>query len=111
MWGVVDMTSDPTYSAPGRTGWTAGRVVSVVAGSLFALIAVLLVAGGVIGLVWNGTTREGDYLTSSTVRFASDGYAVSSDRIRFGSADVDWGWESGVLGRVRIRVASDDPGR
>lgn len=93
-----------------RAGWTAGRVVSVVAGSLLGLIVLGLIAAGVAGLVWNGTQRDDGYLTSSTVQFRSAGYAVSGDRVRVGG-DVDWGWQSSTLGKVRVRVTSSDPSR
>jgi hypothetical protein len=72
-----------------RSGWTGGRVASVVAGSLLGLIALGLLAAGVAGLVWNGTQRDDGYLTSSTVAFRSAGYAVSGDRVRVGG-DVNW---------------------
>jgi len=93
-----------------RSGWTGGRVVSVVAGSLLGLIVLALVAAGVAGLVWNGTQRDDRYLTSSTVAFHSGGYAVSGDRVRVGG-DVDWGWQDNLLGKVRVRVTPADPAR
>lgn len=94
-----------------RSGWTGGRVVSVVAGSLLGLIVLGLVAAGVAGLVWNGTQRDDGYLTSSTVAFRSAGYAVSGDRVRVGGGDVDRSWQDSVLGKVRVRVTSADPAR
>ena len=94
-----------------RSGWTGGRVVSVVAGSLLGLIVLGLVAAGVAGLVWNGTQREDGYLTSSTVAFRSAGYAVSGDRVRVGGGDVNQSWQDSVLGKVRVRVTSADPAR
>jgi hypothetical protein len=98
--------------APGRrSGWTGGRVVSVVAGSLLGLIVLGLVAAGVAGLVWNGTQRDDGYLTSSTVAFHSSGYAVSGDRVRVGGGDVDWGWQDNLLGKLRVRVTPADPAR
>jgi hypothetical protein len=92
-----------------RSGWTGGRVVSVVAGSLLGLIVLGLVAAGVAGLVWNGTQRDDSYLTSSTVAFHSSGYAVSGDRVRVGGGDVDWSWQDNLLGKVRVRVTPADP--
>jgi hypothetical protein len=94
-----------------RSGWTGGRVVSVVAGSLLGLIVLGLIAAAVAGLVWNGTQRDGGYLTSSTVQFHGAGYAVSGDRVRVGGGDVDWGWQDNLLGKVRVRVTPADPAR
>lgn len=111
---ITNAGPPPTDQLPpggGRLGWTGGRIVSVVAGSLLGLIALGLVAAGVAGLVWNGTQRDGGYLTSSTVRFHSAGYAVSGDRVRVGGTDVDWAWQNSALGKVRIRVTSADPAR
>jgi hypothetical protein len=97
---------------PGRrSGWTPGRVVSVVAGSLLGLIGLALIVAGVAGVVWNTTHRDDGYLTSSTVQFHSAGYALSGDRVRVGGGDVDWGWQGSMLGKVRVRVTSADPAK
>lgn len=85
--------------------------MSVVAGSLLGLIALGLIAAGVAGLVWNGSQRDDGYLTSSTVQFRSAGYAVSGDRVRVGGENGDWGWQSSLLGKVRVRVTPADSGR
>jgi hypothetical protein len=107
--GAPAMDQEPPRGQ--RSGWTGGRVVSVVAGSLLGLIALGLVAAGVAGLVWNGTQRDGGYLTSATVAFRSAGYAVSGDRVRVGGGEVDWGWQDSAVGKVRVRVTASDPTR
>jgi hypothetical protein len=60
----------PVPPQPAGHGWTAGRVCSVVAGSVLALIATGLLTGGA-GLVWAGQTQRQDgYLTSDTATYA-----------------------------------------
>jgi hypothetical protein len=90
-------------SAPGRRGWTAGRVIAVVVGSLLGLTSFGLFAGGGV-LLWADNNRDGGYVTTSTVHHHSDGYAITSDRISLGDRAVDWGWPEHALGTVRIRV-------
>jgi hypothetical protein len=93
----------PTTSRPSRGGWTAGRVVAVVAGSVLGLTSFGLFAGGGV-LLWADNNRDGGYVTTSTVQHHSDGYAISSDRINLGGRSVDWGWPEHALGTVRIRA-------
>jgi hypothetical protein len=89
-----------------RRGWTAGRVVSLVIGSLLGLIAFgLLAAGGAVTWLHNSQRDAAGYLTSDTHRFATSSYAVSSDAI-----DLGTGWTpSDLLGNVRIRATATDP--
>ncbi len=93
--------------APGR-GWTALRVVSVVAGSLMAVVSVgLLAAGG--GATWlNNTQRDGTgYLTSDPRTFTTPAPAITSERIDLGTSEVVA--PSAVLGTVRFVVTARDP--
>jgi len=84
-------------------GWTAGRVCSVVAGSVLALIATGLLTGGA-GLVWAGQTQRQDgYLTSDTATYATRGYALATDSIDLPAGP--WDWLSSVVGTVRVNVS------
>jgi hypothetical protein len=92
-----------------RGGWTAPRVVAVVLGSVLALVAVGMVAGGGAAL-WFDQHRDGGYVTSSVASRHSDGYALTSDRISIGRTTLDWRWERDLLGEVRIRATSETQG-
>jgi Domain of unknown function (DUF4389) len=83
------------------------RVVLIVIGSLMALLGfVMFVGGGALG--WALTTQRDDsgYFTSSTERYATPTYALTSERIdltHMGSRD--W-WARRNLASVRLRVDS-----
>jgi hypothetical protein len=90
---------------------SAGRIALLVVGSVLALIGLPLTAGGCAGLIANETLRDDDgYFTSPTERFASPTYAITSEDVEIGGADVP-GWVPGGIATVRLRVASRDPGR
>ena len=98
----------PAVAPPRRSGWTAGRVVALVSGSLLVLVSFGLLAGG--GLVlWADNHRDGGYVTSGVETYTSAGYAVTTERLSIGDAVFDWGWQSDVLGTVRVRVERTDP--
>jgi len=96
-------TPAPVGQPPARSGWSGGRVFSVVLGAVLLLVALALVVGSTIALVWSGTQRTGGYLTSGTVRFSSGGYAVTSDRIELAGTGREL---DRLLGTVRIRATS-----
>jgi Domain of unknown function (DUF4389) len=88
---------------PGK-GWTAGRVIAVVAGSVLGLVSLGALGGGGALLWADQTQREDGYLTTNTVTYRTDSYALAADRTEFSSS-----WrESSVLGDVRIRVTAAD---
>jgi len=97
--------------APGRRGWTAGRVVSLVTGSIVGLVSLgLLAAGGVATWATNTQRDAGGYLTSDSRSFSTAAYAVTSDGIDLGSS-ADVVTPGDVLGTVRIRATSTDPAK
>lgn len=91
-----------------RGGWNAGRVVSLVAGSVLAVIGLGLVAAGGVG-VWATTTqRDGaGYLTTPARTFDTASSAITSDRVELGRS-TGWITPGGLLGTVRVRAASTD---
>jgi hypothetical protein len=97
----------PPPTAPpgaGNTGWTAGRVVAVVLGSIAALIALALLLGGAALIAAHAGARDSDgYYTTGTERLATATYALTAEDIDLGSdaADVV---PKDVLGRIRIRA-------
>jgi hypothetical protein len=80
---------------------TPTRVVGIVAGSLSALLAVvLLLAGG--GLLWavDAKTDSGGYFGTATHRYATPTRALATE-------DIDLGNVPGDLGELRIRPQGD----
>lgn len=97
-------------SPPGQTpgGWTAGRVVALVAGSVLLLVSLALLAGGG-ALTWADNEQlHSGYLTSSPATYSTNGYALASDRIDLHGG---WGLVGRLIGKVRIRITSADPSR
>lgn len=93
------------------SGWTAARVVSLVLGSLLALVSLALLAAGGAATWLDNTQRDAaGYLTSGTHTLSTGAYALTSDRIHLGSA-ADIFTAASVLGTVRIRVTPIDPSK
>jgi hypothetical protein len=96
--------AEPAGAAvPAGGGWTSGRVVSLVLGSLAALLALALLAGAAF-LGWaDATQREDGYLTSPRVTLSTSSYAVTGNHLDLGvTSGPDF--PSSVIGKVRIRV-------
>jgi uncharacterized protein DUF4389 len=90
----------------GRPGWSAGRIVAVVAGALLTMVAIGSLGGGGFGLWADQTQRDAaGFLTTSARQLTTATYALSTDRIHLGggpgSLDV-----RRIVGTVRIRVTS-----
>ena len=75
-------------AGPARKGWTAGRVVSLVAGSILILVSVVLLAGAGI-LTWADQEQQGGYLATGTATYSTGGYALASDPVNLHGV---WGW-------------------
>jgi hypothetical protein len=96
----------PSTSArpPGKTGWTAGRVVAVVLGSLVSLIGLALLLGGVALIIAHATARDSDgYYSTGTERVATSTYALTAENLDLGSEAAD-AVPKDILGHVRIRA-------
>ena len=87
-------------------GWTAGRVIAVVTGSILALVSVGLLTGGGTLLWADQTQRQGGYLTSGTATFATSGHALASDTVNLHGG---WDWFGIFVGQLRIRATAADP--
>jgi len=91
-------------SAPAGSGWTAGRVVALAAGSVLLLISLALMAGSAT-LVWADTEQVGSgYVTTTAATYSSSGYALASDSITLHSQGL-------FVDEVRIRITTSDPSR
>jgi hypothetical protein len=87
-------------SAPG--GWTAGRIVAVVAGAVLVLCSLGLFSGSGWAL-WAQANRHGGYADLATATYRGPGYALASEQIGLHLAT---GTVSDLVGTVRIRVTS-----
>lgn len=94
--------------APARR-WSAGRVVSIVIGSILALVSLGLLAGGGTLVVIDQTQRDSDgFLMSPSERLSTGTYALVSETLDVDVAAPDWVVDE-LLGTLRIR-AETDPG-
>jgi hypothetical protein len=84
------------------------RIISLVIGSLLALLGIGLLAGGGI-LGWALATQRDDagYFTTSAQRFATDSYALTSDKIDLGDPGPDG---FGEWANATVRVSVDNAG-
>jgi hypothetical protein len=94
----------PVPPAPSttRTGWTAGRIISLAAGSVLLLVTLVLLGGAGI-LTWADQEQQGGYLSTGTGSYSTDGYALASNPVRLHDG---WGWLGQFAGDVRIRVTA-----
>jgi hypothetical protein len=83
---------------------SGGRIALLVVGALLALLGFGMAVGG--GALWlvHGTQRDADgYFTSSTQRYVSTGYAITSQELDLGGGgDAAWAADLGDLARVRV---------
>jgi Domain of unknown function (DUF4389) len=99
----------PPAEAP-ATGWTAGRVLAVVFGSLATLIAVALLAAGGATLVIDGTQRGDDgYLMTPTETLSTGTHALLSETVRTELDGPDLVYWSDFLGTLKLRSESAEP--
>jgi hypothetical protein len=98
-------TPGPSPTRPG--GWTAGRVITVVVGSVLAIISLGLLGGGGTLLWADQALRQDGYVTTGTATYSTAGYALASEHVNPG-----WGWLlTGLIGDVRLRVTAASPGK
>ncbi|HEV7211518.1 MAG TPA: DUF4389 domain-containing protein [Blastococcus sp.] len=86
-----------------RPGWTGGRIVAVVIGSVLLFVATgALLAGG--GLLWaDRTQRDGQYLWTPTSQVSTTSYALASDSLRLDTGGSPWVLDR-ILGTARLRA-------
>ena len=92
----------PADTGQAYTGWTIGRITSVVAGSLLTLCALALIVGG--GYLLSAATSDGGWLELGHGSYKTDSYAVITE-------PENWRSQTYALdnvGKVRIRVTPGD---
>jgi Domain of unknown function (DUF4389) len=90
-------------------GWSAGRILLVVFGSLVTLVAAGILAGGGTAVVLDQTQRDdAGYLVSPTRDFTTPTYAVVSRRMYAGVDGPHWVYDN-LLGTVVLKSQSARP--
>ena len=90
------------------------RIVLLVVGSLLALVGLGAALGGGALLWAHQTQRDADgYFTTSSERFGTRSFAVTSPDIDLGARPGGSGWATDLedLARIRLIARSADPGR
>ena len=95
--GAADLRP-PSPQGPG--GWTGGRIVSAVAGTVLVLCSVGLLGGSGVAL-WAQANRHNGYADLGTASYSVPGYAIASEQIGLHLAT---GAVSDLIGTVRIQV-------
>ncbi len=102
------MNTATAVARPTAPGHRVGSVLLLVFGSILALVALGLVAGGVALVGADQTQRDADgYFTTPTKRFATPTYGITSERLEIGDASHTPDWASDALGTVRVRATSE----
>ena len=107
---VVTTPQAPAAAATAPSGWTGGRITSLVVGAVMALVAFPIMGGGIAGTVVDRGVRGADgFVTFADETFVTSGYAVTSE-------GVDVRFEEGArvfvdtfVGDTRIDVTASDP--
>jgi hypothetical protein len=100
----------PGPPEPAAEGWTAGRIISAIGGSILALASVgLLWAGGGTVLADQALRDDAGYVRMGSESFSTDGFAITSGRIELQGVDAGIGVMDELIGKVRLRVTSDNP--
>jgi hypothetical protein len=90
------------------TGWTVRRRLAATLGAALVLIAYGSLTGGT-ALLWSGVVaREGGYIWSTALPEATDGHALTSDRVHVATTGVQRVVDA-VVGSVQMQVTPSDP--
>lgn len=88
-----------------RRGWTAPRVISVVAGSIAGLLSLTLLSfGGLATWETNADRDATGYVNAATHTITTGGYVITSNEF----AELADRAYAGALGDVRLRATSTD---
>lgn len=99
----------PPPPPPSRQGWTAGRVVAVVVGSMVIIGSLGGLVAGIGGLAVDRYFREDGFLTSVDREFSTRAPALVSEDMDFSGLDSpgDRVFEN-LVGNLRVRVTAAD---
>jgi hypothetical protein len=111
----IQVADEPTAPSPAtdaveptpRGGRGAGGAALLVLGSIAALLAFVLLAGGCAAVIVDQTQRDDDgFLMSPTEKFSTGTYAIASENADLDLDGPDW-VTTDFLGMVRIRSESE----
>ena len=103
--GGAEREAPSAAAEPARRRWTGGRVVTVVVGSILALISFGMVVGGCAGIALDQTQRDSDgYLMTPGHGFGTSTYALVSTTADLHSGTSDL---RRLFGPVRITSTSN----
>jgi uncharacterized protein DUF4389 len=99
--------SVPEAPAVTRGGGSGGKIALLVIGSIFGLISLGILAGGVTAVVYDQTQRDSaGYLSSSFRGYSTGTYALVSEKVELNTPGSDSVWND-LLGTVRIESQAD----
>jgi hypothetical protein len=94
----------PHAPAKRRSG---GRIASIIAGAVAALLAIGFIAAGAL-LLWGDSRKdEQGYLSTGKDGYATSTYALASDNLDVDLDGAGWVVDRGDLGNVRLKVESN----
>ncbi len=95
---------------PAQRGWTTGRIVSVVAGSVLVLAGLGFAGAGATLALVGAADRDDGFVMTPGIDMTTDSYAITSEDARITTEGApDWVPEQ-VLGDVRVTAESDSGG-
>ena len=97
------LENTPDTPAPRRSG---GRIASIVAGSIAAVLAIGLIAAGAVALWGDSEKDDQGYLSTGKDRYAASTYALASDNLDIDLDGAGWIMDRDDLGNVRLKVES-----
>ena len=84
----------------------AGRIASIIAGSVAAVLAVGLIGAGAL-LLWGDSKKDDHgYLSTGKDRYAASTYALASDNLDVDLDGAGWIMDRDDMGKVRLAVES-----
>ena len=93
----------PHTPAKRRSG---GRIASIVAGSVAAVLAIGFIAAGAL-LLWGDSKKDDQgYLSTGKDRYAASTYALATDNLDVDLDGAGWIMDRDDLGKVRLAVES-----
>ena len=114
--GTISVSSSATDAshtgaAAAKRGWGPGSVISVVVGSLIALMAFGVAAGGAFALWADQTQRDAaGFVTTESADFTTSSHALVVEEIELSADGPDAVLPSTILGEARIRATSMNEG-
>jgi hypothetical protein len=85
------------------------RIVAFVVAGLLGLLSLGLLAAGGLLLWGDSKTDEQGFLSTTTERFATNTYALSTDNLDVDLDAADWVIDRDRFGEIRVTVESDKP--